>query len=131
MNRFTHIHLPGAVLFLALGVTGAAAHSDHPQELAELPAASPYAVEETDEPSLERGGLPFSRSPLLEDEGSLTGDMQENMPTMDHDDHTMPEVELAEHSLVSSSQKGYGLAAAVTVFSGLIFGFLWFKRPNE
>ena len=127
MKWFAHIHLPVAVLFLALGVTGATAHSDHPQESAEQPVASPYAVEEIEEPSLEPGDLPFSRSPLLNDEGPMTGEMQ----GMNHGDHTMPEVELAEHTLVATSQKGYGLAAAVTVFSGLIFGFLWFKRPNE
>jgi hypothetical protein len=127
MRRFAHIHLPVAVFFLVLGVTGATAHSDRPQESAEQPVASPYAVEEIEEPSLEPDGLPFSRSPLLDDEGPMTGEMQ----GMNHGDHTMPEVKLAEHSLVSRSQKGYGLAAAVTVFSGLIFGFLWFKRPNE
>ncbi len=48
-----------------------------------------------------------------------------------HADHNMPEVELAEHEMVSPASKGYGVAAAITVLSGLLFGFLSFKRPNE
>ncbi len=131
MKRFAHIPLTVVVLILVLGIASASAHNGHKKEATEEPLASPYATPETEDPSLEPDDLPFSRSSLFEDEMPMTGDMQENIPTMDHGDHTMPEVELAEHNLVSSSQKGYGLAAAVTVFSGLIFGFLWLKRPNE
>jgi hypothetical protein len=48
-----------------------------------------------------------------------------------HDMAQMKHVEPAEHEFVSTSQKGYGWAAALTVFSGLVFGFLTFKRPCE
>ena len=48
-----------------------------------------------------------------------------------HDMKQMKHVEPAEHKWISSSQKGYGWAAALTLFSGALFGFLTFKRPCE
>jgi len=48
-----------------------------------------------------------------------------------HDMSQMKHVEPAEHEWISTSQKGYGWAAAATVFSGLVFGFLTLKRPCE
>jgi len=48
-----------------------------------------------------------------------------------HDMSQMKQVEPAEHELISTSQKGYGWAAALTLFSGALFGFLTFKRPCE
>jgi hypothetical protein len=54
--------------------------------------------------------------------------------TSEHEGHDMSQmkhVEPAEHKFISTSQKGYGWAAALTVFSGLVFGFLTFKRPCE
>ena len=48
-----------------------------------------------------------------------------------HDMSKMKHVEPAEHEWISTSQKGYKWAAALTVFSGLLFGFLTLKRPCE
>ena len=49
----------------------------------------------------------------------------------DHDMSQMKQVQPAEHKWVSTSQKGYGWAAALTVFSGALFGILTFRRPFE
>jgi len=48
-----------------------------------------------------------------------------------HDMSQMKHVEPAEHKFISTSQKGYGWAAAVTLFSGALFGFLTLRRPCE
>ena len=48
-------------------------------------------------------------------------------PDMSQMQHVKP----AEHEWVSASQKGYGWAAALTVLSGALFGFLTFRRPCE
>jgi hypothetical protein len=65
--------------------------------------------------------------------GPLWG--EEPQPKMpEHEDHDMSQmkhVEPAEHEFISTSQKGYGWAPALTVFSGLVFGFSTFKRPCE
>ena len=65
--------------------------------------------------------------------GTLWGD--EPQPEMsEHEGHDMDQkkyVEPAKHKWISTSQKGYGWAAAVTLFSGALFGFLTFKRPCE
>ena len=69
----------------------------------------------------------------VEGGGALWG--EEPQPKMsEHEGHDMSQmkhVEPAEHEWISTSQKGYGWAAALTVFSGLVFGFLTFKRPCE
>ena len=59
-----------------------------------------------------------------------SGDMKSSMQ---HTGHKMAEqkVELAEHTWVPSSQKGYGIAIGITVLSGLAFGFLALVRPLE
>jgi len=64
--------------------------------------------------------------------GPLWG--EEPQPENTHEGHDMSKmkhVEPAEHEWVSTSQKGYKWAAALTLFSGLLFGFLTFKRPCE
>ncbi len=48
-----------------------------------------------------------------------------------HDMSKMQHVEPAEHTWVASSQKGYGWALALTLFSGALFGFLTLRRPCE
>ncbi len=65
--------------------------------------------------------------------GPLWGEeQQQKMP--EHEGHDMSQVkhvEPAEHEWISTSQKGYGWAAAVTLFSGALFGFLTLRRPCE
>ena len=80
--------------------------------------------------------------PSLETEDDLLGlgtsPMQKEPSTnmkksMDHSGHDaeMKHIELAEHEMVSTDSKGYGLAVGVTVLSGLAFGFLMLVRPLE
>ena len=61
--------------------------------------------------------------------------VEEQQPKIpEHEGHDMAQkkhVEPAEHKFISTSQKGYGWAMALTAFSGLVFGFLTFKRPCE
>jgi len=65
--------------------------------------------------------------------GPLWG--EEQQPKMsEHDGHDMSQmkqVEPAEHKWISTSRKGYGWAAALTLLSGALFGFLTLKRPCE
>lgn len=122
------------LLFISFSVGKVHAHGGHKKPAAEVkePAAgdSIYAVEEDAGAASEEAGiLPFSRTDFLSDE-SLT------MESMDHDamgsmDHKMPEIEIAKREWVSPKQKGYGAAVGITIFAGLIFGVLQFKRPNE
>ncbi len=57
-----------------------------------------------------------------------TGEMSEHEG---HDMSQMQHVEPAEHEWIATSQKGYGWAAALTLLSGALFGFLTFRRPCE
>ena len=117
--------------FIASPMNGAYAHGGHKKEAVaiEAPAAdSIYAVEE-DAASGEAGSFPLSRTDSL-------GDDMPAMESMDHSamgsmDHKMPDVEIAKREWVSPKQKGYGVAVGITLFAGLIFGVLQFKRPNE
>ena len=69
----------------------------------------------------------------VEGGGPLWGEEQQQKMSEHegHDMSQMKQVEPAEHEWISTSQKGYGWAAALTVFSGLVFGFLTLKRPCE
>jgi hypothetical protein len=66
-------------------------------------------------------------------DGPLWGEeQQQKMPEQKgHDMAQMKHVEPATHEWISTSQKGYGWAAAVTLFSGALFGFLTLRRPCE
>ena len=48
-----------------------------------------------------------------------------------HDMSKMKHVEPAEHEWIATSQKGYRWAAALTLFAGVLFGFLTLRRPCE
>jgi hypothetical protein len=63
--------------------------------------------------------------------GALWGEEPEVSEHEGHDMSKMKHVEPAEHEWISTSQKGYKWAVALTVFSGLLFGFLTLKRPCE
>ncbi len=66
---------------------------------------------------LDNGEMPMDLNMMPENEG--------------HDMSQMNQVKPAEHQWVSTSNKGYGWAAALTLFSGVLFGFLTLKRPRE
>ena len=75
---------------------------------------------------------PLSRSALDMEHEPMDAGMP-MMEGMDHDSHAAQEqtVELAHHEVVSTSQKGYSLAVAITLLSGLVFGVMVFKKPGE
>jgi uncharacterized protein involved in copper resistance len=119
--------------FIALPMNGAFAHGGHKKSAVEMEApveSSIYSMEED-------AGATSGEADLfpLSDTDSLSAEMP-TMESMDHDamsamDHKMSEVEIAKREWVSPKQKGYGVAVGITVFAGLIFGALQFKRPNE
>ena len=118
--------------FIALPMNGAFAHGGHKKPaVEEAPAESSiYSMEED-------AGAASGEADLfpLSDTDALGTEMP-TMEPMDHSemgrmDHKMPEVEIAKREWVSPKQKGYGVAVGITVFAGLIFGALQFKRPNE
>lgn len=83
------------------------------------------SMQHNPEPSL-------SGSDLLDD--ATPGFLTATSSTGEHAGHnmdTMPHVELSKHELVSTGSRGYGAAIGLTVFSGLLFGFLCIKRPFE
>jgi hypothetical protein len=132
MPKFWFTTLIFAVWFISSPVSVTHAHGGHKKPPVETMKEDPagdsiYAVEEdTETTSEETDGFSFSRTDPL---GA------EILP-MDHDamgsmDHKMPEVEIAKREWVSSEQKGYGVAVGITLFAGLVFGVLQFKRPNE
>lgn len=132
-------------IFLTIPATGGFAHggrSDegHTAQEAPPPAGngSMYAAEEEDSGTeLDSGatGSPFSRKDIFAEEESESPDTapMENMEEKGsgHGGHLMPQVKLSHHEMVSTDRKGYGVAALITVLSGLIFGILSFIRPNE
>ncbi len=67
----------------------------------------------------------------LEDEVPLDLDSVDMEDHSGHDMAGMPEVEVAKHQWISTSQKGYGLAVGITLIAGLGFFFLSLKRPFE
>ncbi len=112
------------------------AHGGHKKPAVEMeePAVdSPYAVDDAESLTDEEGGLSLSRSDIFADEAPVAPGAMEHMDHQPSDamDHKMPHVEIAEREWVSSKQKGYGAAVGITIFAGLIFGVLSFKRPCE
>ncbi|MDH5763409.1 MAG: hypothetical protein OEZ51_10530 [Nitrospinota bacterium] len=110
-----------------------------PEETVERDTTRPGVVDYGMDDSIESLGMEE-----VVGDGPLWGENQEvlplNEPPLDadkmaghegHDMSNMKHVEPAEHQWVATSQKGYGWAAALTVLSGLVFGFLTFKRPCE
>ena len=101
----------------------------------EEPEDSIYSAGQDEAPSLDMDdplGSSLSRSDLDLDQDPMDDGMP-MMEGMDHSAHAEGEqkVELAEHEMVATSQKGYGLAVAITVLSGLVFGVLILKNPGE
>ena len=77
------------------------------------------------------GGTLWGDEPQPLVSGETPADSNKMSEHEGHDMSQMKHVEPAKHKWISTSQKGYGWAAAVTLFSGALFGFLTFKRPCE
>ncbi len=119
-------------------------------QLPELPEET-FGIETLGEDEAGSGAVDYGMDESIESAGAdegmadapLWGEGQEPLDTgetpMDlskMSDHEMMEMEMdfvgaASHSWVSSSQKGYSWAVALTVLACAVFGFLTFKRPCE
>ena len=121
----------------------AIAHSDHKKEptsivkVEEKSSNDPmYATQEEESDSLENSDL-FSPSDLFMEgeivpaERNMKTDMKMEGNHNEHDDSSMPKVVSAKHKTVETSAKGYGIAAGITLFAGLVFVGLTFIRPGE
>ncbi|NIQ02318.1 MAG: hypothetical protein GWM98_19570 [Nitrospinaceae bacterium] len=135
-------------LFPALAGAHGGAHEKPLQEktaLPDLPEEPPLGEPETSSGPVEYQMEPaedqletevITEDPLWGDT-EQPGDKGSPMDLSDmagHDEQQMAQmkkVELAKHEWISSSNKGYGWAVALTLFSGALFGFLTFKRPFE
>jgi len=129
-----------AAIFI-LFAQDAMAHGGHKKEPAptagtEVPLASDpmYATQEKEDDDLGSSDL-FSPSDLFM-QGEIESPDPIKTPDMkmegSHNEHdNMPEVEPAELKKVETSAKGYGTAAGITFFAGLIFAGLTFLKPGE
>jgi len=121
----------------------AMAHGGHKKEqtsvvVAEEPSSIDpiYAAQEEEPDPLENSDL-FSPNDLFVEgeivpaESIKKTDMKMEGSHNEHDDSNMPKVVSAKHKTVETSAKGYGIAAGITLFAGLVFAGLTFIRPGE
>jgi hypothetical protein len=104
----------------------------------EAPAAtdSMYSVKEIEKDSLSDSSDSldnmFSPTDLFtQDELVDPMPMDDKKMEGSHNEHARPQVELSHHERVSSSSKGFGTAIGITLFAGLAFAGLTFRRPGE
>ena len=130
------------IIFIII-TQNAIAHSDHKKEptsvvkVEEKSSIDPmYATQEEESDPLENSDL-FSPSDLFMEgeivpaERNSKTDMKMEGSHNEHDDPNMPKVVSAKHKTVETSAKGYGIAAGITLFAGLVFAGLTFIRPGE
>ncbi len=103
---------------------------------AEEPAAtdSMYSIKEN-EPELLSDSSDsldnmFSPNDLFTQD-ELVDPMDDKKMEGSHNEHDGPQVELSHHERVSSSSKGFGTAVGITLFAGLAFAGLTFRRRGE
>jgi len=121
----------------------AIAHGGHKKESTSIAEAEEkssidpmYATQEEESDSLENSGLfspsdLFMESEIVPAEPNTKTDMKMEGSHNEHDDPNMPKVVSAKHKTVETSAKGYGIAAGITLFAGLVFAGLTFIRPGE
>lgn len=103
---------------------------------AEEPAAtdSMYSVKENEadpvSDSSDSLGNMFSPTDLFTQD-ELVDPMDDKKMEGSHNEHDGPQVVLSHHERVSSSSKGFGTAVGITLFAGLAFAGLTFRRPGE
>lgn len=125
-----------AVLFLFPMMNAYAHGGGHEPEHKsnDVPAStdSMYSVEEKD--SLTDDSLDNLYSPtdlFTQEELADPMPMDEKKMEGSHNEHAAPQVEISHHEMVSTSSKGYGTAIGITLFAGLVFAGLTFRRPGE
>jgi hypothetical protein len=103
---------------------------------AEEPAAidSMYSVKENEAEPLSDSSDSldniFSPTDLFTQD-ELVDPMDDKKIDGSHNEHDGPQVELSHHERVSSSSKGFGTAVGITLFAGLAFVCLTFRRSGE
>ena len=127
-------------IFITQNVIAHGEHKKEPTSIAEAEEKSSidpmYATQEEESDPLENSGL-FSPSDLfmegemLPAESNPKLDMKMEGSHNEHDDPNIPKVVSAKHNTVDTSAKGYGIAAGITLFAGLVFAGLTFIRPGE
>ena len=130
------------IIFIIIA-QNAIAHSDHKKEptsivkVEEKSSIDPmYATQEEESNPLENSDLFSPKDLFMEGEIVLAEpnkktDMKMEGSHNEHDDSNMPKVVSAKHKTVETSAKGYGIAAGITLFAGLVFAGLTFIRPRE
>ena len=126
-----------AILFLFLAQKSSAQGGGHePEKIkAEEPAAtdSMYSVKENEvdpiSDSSDSLDNMFSPTDLFTQDELV--DPVDNKMEGSHNEHAEPQVELSRHKRVPSSSNGFGTAVGITLFVGLAFAGLTFRRPGE
>ena len=123
-------------LFLAQKSSAQGGGHEHEEMKAEEPASidSMYSVKENAvDPTLDSSdSLDNMFSPAdLFTQDELVSPIDDKKMNGSHNEHAGPQVELSRHERVSSSSKGFGTAVGITLFVGLAFAGLTFRRPGE
>ena len=127
-----------AILFIYSAQKTFAHDGGHdPEEIkAEEPAAtdSMYSVKENEAEPLSDSSDSldniFSPTDLFTQD-ELLDPVDEKHMGGSHNEHAGPQVELSRHERVSSSSKGFGTAVGITLFAGLAFAGLTFRRTGK
>ena len=127
-------------IFIAQNAIAHGGYKKEPTSIAEAEEKSSidpmYATQEEESDPLENSGLfspsdLFMESEIVPAEPNTKTDMKMEGSHNEHDDPNMPKVVSAKHKTVETSAKGYGIAAGITLFAGLVFAGLTFIRPGE
>jgi hypothetical protein len=135
--RFSSIYFLAILFLFSAQKTFAHGGGHKPEEIkAEEPAAtdSMYYVNENEPLSDSSDSLDNMFSPtdlFTQDELVDPMPMDDKKMEGSHNEHAGPQVELSQHERVSSSSKGFGTAVGITLFAGLAFAGLTYRRPGE
>jgi hypothetical protein len=137
--RFSSIYFLAILFLFSAQKTFAHGGGHKPEEInAEEPAAtdSMYSVKENEPEPLSDSSDSldnmFSPTDLFtQDELVDPMPMDDKKMEGSHNEHAGPQVELSQHERVSSSSKGFGTAVGITLFAGLAFAGLTYRRPGE
>jgi hypothetical protein len=137
MFRLSSVYFLAILFIFSAQKTFAQGGGHEPEKInAEEPAAidSMYSVKENevDPTSDSSDSLDNIFSPTdLFTQDELVDPIDEKHMGGSHNEHAEPQVELSRHERVSSSSKGFGTAVGITLFAGLAFAGLTFRRPGE
>ena len=127
-------------IFIAQNAMGHGGNEKEPTSIIEAGTRSAinsmYATPEEESDPLKNSELfspsdIFMEGEIVSNEPNTKTDMKMEGSHNEHDDSNMPKVVSAKHKTVETSAKGYGIAAGITLFAGLVFAGLTFIRPGE